>query len=85
MVFRVTMWAPSLKQGILDKDPFQTIDEDARSAVGLLITTSAKSGGQGGEQLWLQSGGGPGLGLDYVSCSPFRAYICLYQYINKLL
>jgi hypothetical protein len=48
----------------MDKNPFQTIDEDA---VGLLITSSAKSctereggGGQGGEYLWLQS----------VSCSP---------------
>jgi len=73
-----------LKKGILEFDPFQTIDEQG---VGQLISLSAKTGrelalrsnkifkaGVCGEQ-----GGDPKsvrflnkAGLDYVSCSPFR-------------
>lgn len=74
-----------LKQNILERDPFHTIDEDA---VGLLVTQSAKSGkiaaGKIGNTLFKagvcgEHGGDPHSvryfaknGLDYVSCSPFR-------------
>ena len=74
-----------LKQGILERDPFHTIDEDA---VGLLVTTSAKSGKLAAEKIGNsyfkagvcgEHGGDPHSvkffarnGLNYVSCSPFR-------------
>ena len=69
-----------LEQGILDSDPFQTID---RKGVGRLIRVACSEGRETNPGLTLglcgEHGGDPasiafvrGLGLDYVSCSPPR-------------
>eukprot|EP01038_Epipyxis_sp_PR26KG_P006074 gene6074-8363_t len=73
-----------LKKGILDFDPFQTIDEPG---VGQLINLSARTGKEKAEKdnrsfkagICGEQGGDPKSvrffvksGLDYVSCSPFR-------------
>lgn len=74
-----------LKQNILERDPFHTIDEDA---VGMLVIQSAKSGKIAAEKIGNtlfktgvcgEHGGDPHSvryfaknGLNYVSCSPFR-------------
>jgi pyruvate,orthophosphate dikinase len=74
-----------LKQNILERDPFHTIDEDG---VGLLVTQSAKSGKIAADKIGNtlfkagvcgEHGGDPHSvrffaknGLNYVSCSPFR-------------
>ena len=66
--------------GILEQDPFQTID---REGVGSLVEMAVKLGRKTKEHLHLgvcgEHGGDPasveffhGVGLDYVSCSPFR-------------
>ena len=66
--------------GILEQDPFQTIDQDG---VGKLVETAVKLGRNAKEHLHLgvcgEHGGDPAsveffhkVGLDYVSCSPFR-------------
>ena len=66
--------------GILEQDPFQTIDQDC---VGKLVETAVKLGRNAKEHLHLgvcgEHGGDPAsveffhkVGLDYVSCSPFR-------------
>ena len=73
------------KKGILDKDPFDTIDE---AGVGQLINMSAIAGRQVAKErgntkfkagVCGEHGGDPTsvrffakIGLDYVSCSPFR-------------
>ena len=70
-------------KGILDKDPFQQID---RQGVGELMKTAVKLGKESKKDLKLgicgEHGGDPSsvefchmLGLDYVSCSPFRVPI----------
>jgi len=74
-----------LNQGILEKDPFQTIDE---AAVGALINLSADAGKLAASKIGNNNfkvgicgehGGDPSSvkffarsGMDYVSCSPFR-------------
>ncbi len=74
-----------LKKGILEKDPFQNIDE---AGVGQLIEMSATIGKETAAKTGLEKfkagvcgehGGDPQsvrffsrIGLDYVSCSPFR-------------
>lgn len=66
--------------GILEQDPFQTIDQ---IGVGKLVETAVKLGKDAKEHLHLgvcgEHGGDPAsieffhkTGLDYVSCSPFR-------------
>lgn len=68
------------EQGILEEDPFKTIDMDG---VGWLVQKSAVEGRSANKTLSLsvcgEHGGDPKsieffdkLGLDYVSCSPFR-------------
>jgi len=68
------------EQGILEEDPFKTIDEDG---VGWLVRRSSVEGRKTNPLLSLsvcgEHGGDPKsivffdkLGLDYVSCSPFR-------------
>jgi pyruvate,orthophosphate dikinase len=70
-------------QGILDKDPFVTLDQDG---VGELIQIACERGRKARPDLKLgicgEHGGDPasvrfchGLGLDYVSCSPYRVPI----------
>jgi pyruvate, orthophosphate dikinase len=61
------------KQGILAHDPFVTID---REGVGELMRKDLKLG------IWGEHGGDPAsvrfcdeIGLDYVSCSPYRVPI----------
>jgi pyruvate,orthophosphate dikinase len=72
-----------LEQGILDASPFETIDRDG---VGQLIATAARQGRAARQDLTLgvcgEHGGDPAsihffheIGLDYVSCSPFRVPI----------
>ncbi len=69
-----------LEEGIFERDPFQTLDRDG---VGQLVRTACRLGRQTRESLKLgicgEHGGDPSsimffheLGLDYVSCSPFR-------------
>ncbi|MEL6856895.1 MAG: pyruvate, phosphate dikinase [Pseudomonadota bacterium] len=71
------------EQGIYEKDPFVTIDQDG---VGELVRTAAERGRATREGIKLgicgEHGGDPasvifchGLGLDYVSCSPYRVPI----------
>jgi pyruvate,orthophosphate dikinase len=78
-----------LKKGLLEVDPFQTIDQ---SGVGQLISMSVKAGREVAAQnqkipgfkagICGEHGGDPRsvrffarAGLDYVSCSPFRVPI----------
>ncbi len=69
-----------IEKGLLDKDPFQSIDQDG---VGQLVRMACVKGRQAREKLKLgvcgEHGGDPesitffgSCGLDYVSCSPFR-------------
>jgi len=69
-----------IEKGLLDKDPFQSIDQDG---VGQLVRVACVKGRQAREKLKLgvcgEHGGDPAsisffgsCGLDYVSCSPFR-------------
>ncbi len=69
-----------LEQGILERDPFETIDQDG---VGELMRLAVERGRSVREDLKLgicgEHGGEPrsvafchDLGLDYVSCSPYR-------------
>jgi pyruvate,orthophosphate dikinase len=69
-----------IDKGLLDKDPFQSIDQDG---VGQLVRVACQKGRQAREKLKLgvcgEHGGDPAsiaffgsCGLDYVSCSPFR-------------
>lgn len=71
------------ERGILDKDPFQVLDQDG---VGQLVTTGIKKGRQVRPGLKIgicgEHGGEPSSihfchrsGMDYVSCSPFRVPI----------
>ncbi|MEM7640221.1 MAG: pyruvate, phosphate dikinase [Pseudomonadota bacterium] len=71
------------EQGIYDKDPFVTIDQDG---VGELVKTAASRGREtrSGIKLGIcgEHGGDPAsvifchrIGLDYVSCSPYRVPI----------
>ncbi|MEL6825852.1 MAG: pyruvate, phosphate dikinase [Pseudomonadota bacterium] len=71
------------EQGIYDKDPFVTIDQDG---VGELVKTAANRGREtrSGIKLGIcgEHGGDPAsvifchrIGLDYVSCSPYRVPI----------
>ncbi|MCX5801515.1 MAG: pyruvate, phosphate dikinase [Candidatus Eisenbacteria bacterium] len=72
-----------IEQGILEKDPFVTIDQDG---VGQLMRQSVEKGRKARPNLKIgicgEHGGEPSsvnfchkLGLDYVSCSPFRVPI----------
>ena len=72
-----------LEQGLLDCDPFQSIDE---GGVGQLVEVAARKGRVTRPDLKLgicgEHGGDPAsirffhrVGLDYVSCSPFRVPI----------
>ncbi|MFP4524630.1 MAG: pyruvate, phosphate dikinase [Candidatus Woesearchaeota archaeon] len=80
----VGKFVPSfVKQGLLEKDPFQVLDQDG---VGQLVDMAAKKGRSARSNLKLgicgEHGGEPAsvefchrTGLDYVSCSPFRVPI----------
>ena len=72
-----------MEAGILTDDPFNSIDEEG---VGFLVKKSAIEGKAANQQLSLsvcgEQGGDPKsikffdqIGLDYVSCSPFRVPI----------
>jgi pyruvate,orthophosphate dikinase len=72
-----------LRKGILAKDPFQEID---REGVGQLVRLTVKNGRAANAHLHLgicgEHGGDPTsveffdeVGLDYVSCSPYRVPI----------
>ena len=72
-----------LKKGLLDKDPFQALDQEG---VGQLIEMAVKKGKEARPDIKLgicgEHGGEPTsvefchrTGLDYVSCSPFRVPI----------
>ena len=72
-----------VERGILPSDPFQTVDRDG---VGQLMAVAAKKGRSANPKLHLgicgEHGGDPAsvefcheIGLDYVSCSPFRVPI----------
>ena len=72
-----------LAQEILEKDPFQSLDQ---TGVGQLVETGVKKGRSTYKDLKCgicgEHGGDPssiqfchGVGLDYVSCSPFRVPI----------
>jgi len=72
-----------LEQGILEKDPFQAIDRDG---VGLLLKMAVEQGRATRPKLKVgicgEHGGEPSsvefchmIGLDYVSCSPYRVPI----------
>ena len=72
-----------LEKGILPEDPFQSLDQ---SGVGLLMEMAVEKGrGENGELkigICGEHGGDPAsihfcyrIGLDYVSCSPFRVPI----------
>lgn len=74
-----------MKQGLLERDPFETIDE---KGVGELIRQSAVAGKSAAKEMGNHNfkagicgehGGDPAsvkifarMGLEYVSCSPFR-------------
>lgn len=69
-----------IAQGVLEKDPFQTLDQEG---VGQLVEMGVERGRSGAPQLQIgicgEHGGDPAsieffhrAGLDYVSCSPFR-------------
>jgi len=69
-----------LEQGVLEKDPFVTVDE---AGVGCLVKIAVEKGKSINPELHLgvcgEHGGDPAsieffhtLGLDYVSCSPYR-------------
>ena len=71
------------EKGILEKDPFQTLDV---VGVGQLVQMAAQKGRSVKAELKLgicgEHGGDPasvefchGVGLDYVSCSPYRVPI----------
>jgi pyruvate,orthophosphate dikinase len=78
------MFLPSYeRQGILERDPFVTIDVDG---VGELIEIATERGRATRPDIKLgicgEHGGDPdsvrfcaGIGLDYVSCSPYRVPI----------
>jgi pyruvate,orthophosphate dikinase len=72
-----------LEQGLLERNPFETID---RTGVGELVAMGAERGRKTRPDLELgvcgEHGGDPesielfwDVGLDYVSCSPFRVPI----------
>jgi pyruvate,orthophosphate dikinase len=72
-----------LEKGILEKDPFQSLDQ---TGVGALVEMSCRKGRSAKPKLKLgicgEHGGDPAsirffakVGLDYVSCSPFRVPI----------
>ncbi len=72
-----------VKRGLLESDPFKTIDQ---KGVGLLVEAAVKKGHSTNPDLHLgicgEHGGDPAsveffyrVGLDYVSCSPFRVPI----------
>jgi len=72
-----------VKQGLLEKDPFQSLDQ---TGVGQLVTMAAQKGRSVKPKLKLgvcgEHGGDPAsidffhrAGLDYVSCSPYRVPI----------
>lgn len=72
-----------IEQGIIDKDPFQTIDQ---AGVGALVELGVNRGRSAKADLKIgvcgEHGGDPAsvdffhrVGLDYVSCSPFRVPI----------
>lgn len=72
-----------LERGLFEKDPFVTLD---RNGVGKLVELSVKNGHAHNETLHIgicgEHGGDPAtvkyldsVGLDYVSCSPFRVPI----------
>jgi pyruvate,orthophosphate dikinase len=74
---------PYIDRGILDRSPFETIDEPG---VGELVRTGAERGRRGNPGIKLgicgEHGGDPDsisffhrAGLDYVSCSPYRVPI----------
>jgi len=74
---------PYLEQGILPRDPFQTIDQDG---VGELMRESAQKGRSACPDIKVgicgEHGGDPEsialchrIGLDYVSCGPYRVPI----------
>jgi pyruvate,orthophosphate dikinase len=74
---------PYIEQGLLEADPFKTIDKDG---VGALMEMAVQKGRQTRPTLKIgicgEHGGDPEsvkfcakLGLDYVSCSPFRVPI----------
>jgi pyruvate,orthophosphate dikinase len=69
-----------IAKGILRRDPFETLDQDG---VGDLVRLAIRKGRESNPSLKLgicgEHGGDPasigffnGVGLDYVSCSPFR-------------
>ena len=72
-----------IDKGILEKDPFQVLDQ---KGVGFLVETAVEKGRKAKKDLHLgicgEHGGEPktvkylyNVGLDYVSCSPFRVPI----------
>ncbi|MGH2957176.1 MAG: pyruvate, phosphate dikinase [Solirubrobacterales bacterium] len=75
--------APYVNQGIIDRSPFETID---RPGVGELVRLGARLGREANPKLGLgvcgEHGGDPEsigffheVGVDYVSCSPYRVPI----------
>jgi pyruvate,orthophosphate dikinase len=75
--------AAYLKEGILEKDPFQTLDQEG---IGQLVELGVDRGRKAKPELGLgvcgEHGGDPAsvvffhrVGLDYVSCSPYRVPI----------
>lgn len=75
--------ADYVDQGILEKDPFQTLDKEG---VGQLVATACERGRKTRSDIKLgicgEHGGDPSsiaffesVGLDYVSCSPYRVPI----------